>query len=450
MLKIYCSDKNLPEKKYIFDITFNEFLGVEYELIISNEEKNYLILLPNQKKIIIEDYFWNKIKGDELSYLNYDFLPSKVDYIRSQYTFEEDLPIIYGKPEIRRETDKILCSVDIFSTIYFFLSRWEEYISTDRDFAERFKYENSISSKFNLLHRPVVNELTELLWNMLIDMGYTGEKKGHTFTPVITHDIDQPVRLSSFKMLIKASGKSILRYKNYSEVLKLTAVYLLNKITPAYDPANSYDFLMDVSDSIGVKSYFNFQSSAKTDYDWGYSINSNFIVKLFQNIKNRDHIIGFHPGFYTLDNPTIWKEQYDKLCNASETQVLSGRQHYLRFKVPYTWQIWEDNGLKFDSTLGYAEKEGFRCGTCYSYSIYNFLTRKQLKLKEMPLLLMDVSLMGYQNNINTEQFLHKFNSLADIVRKYGGNFVFLWHNSAFDSSIFTKRFYKNLISGLRK
>ena len=448
MLKIYCSGKNLPEKKYIFDVTFNEFLGIEYELIIRNDEKNYIVELPNRKKIIILDYFWNNIQQDELSYLDHKYLPQKIDYIRSQYTFEKNLPVLYGNPEIISETDKIFCSADIFSAIYFFLSRWEEYVSKDRDFAERFKYENSISSRFNLLHRPVVNELTELLWKMILDMGYTGKRKEHTFTPVITHDVDQPVRLANLKMLIKAAGKSIMRYKNYSDVLNHTAVYLLNKITPVYDPANSYDFLMDVSDSIGVKSYFNFQSSERTNYDWGYNVNSKFIVNILQRIRNRNHIIGFHPGFNTIDNPVIWKEQYDKLCDAAGFKLTVGRQHYLRFKVPYTWQIWEDNGLEIDSTMGYAEKEGFRCGTCYSYSVYNFLTRKKLKLKEMPLLLMDVSLMGYQNNINKEMFAHKFESLANRVKKYRGDFVFLWHNSAFDSTIFTKQFYKNLISSL--
>ena len=98
MLKIYCSGKNLPEKKYIFDVTFNEFLGIEYELIIRNDEKNYIVELPNRKKIIVLDYFWNNIQRDELSYLNHKYLPKKIDYIQSQYTFEKNLPVLYGNP----------------------------------------------------------------------------------------------------------------------------------------------------------------------------------------------------------------------------------------------------------------------------------------------------------------------------------------------------------------
>jgi len=53
--------------------------------------------------------------------------------------------------------------------------------------------------------------------------------------------------------------------------------------------------------------------------------------------------------------------------------------------------------MKCDSTLTYPEKEGFRCGTCYKYSVFNILTRKKLKLKEMPLEVMEGSLVNYQN-----------------------------------------------------
>ena len=52
-----------------------------------------------------------------------------------------------------------------------------------------------------------------------------------------------------------------MRFKNISGALTDLIIYPLNKITPKFDLANSYDFLMDVSESIGVKSTFNFQNS---------------------------------------------------------------------------------------------------------------------------------------------------------------------------------------------
>lgn len=449
MIKIFYSEKNLSEKKYIFDVTFNEFLGIEYELIINPAEKNYVIELSNKNKITIEDTFWIRTGDNELSYLNKEFLPKEISYAVNQFTFEEDIPVLYGNPEVKIENNNILCSIDIFAAIYFFLSRWEEYISTDRDFADRFKYENSISAKFNITHRPIVNELVEFLWKMLVFCGYEGKRKLRKFNPVITHDIDQPIRLDSFKMFAKDFGKNLIRYKNVYGALSNLMIYPLNKFTPKFDLANCYDFLMNISDSIGTKSHFNFQSAVKTKFDWGYSINSKFLQNIFQKIRSRGHIIGYHPGFYTMDNSDLWKNDYEKLCLAADYKIKFGRQHYLRFKVPYTWQLWEDNGLEFDSSLGYSEKEGFRCGTCYEFSVYNFLTRKKLKLKEMPLIFMEVSLVYYQSVNNPKTFFKRFDQIVRKVRRYEGNFVFLWHNSAFDRSIYTKEFYKELINYLK-
>ena len=123
-----------------------------------------------------------------------------------------------------------------------------------------------------------------------------------------------------------------------------------------------------------------------------------------------------------------------------------GRQHFLRFSNPTTWQIWEDNSLEYDFTLGYPEKEGFRCGTCSSYSVFNILSRKKLMLKESPLILMDVSLMFYQKDISNEEFIRQTNYMISTVKKYNGRFVLLWHNAIFDRKRYTHEFYRKLIT----
>ncbi|MDK2886983.1 MAG: hypothetical protein PWP54_1563 [Thermosipho sp. (in: thermotogales)] len=124
-----------------------------------------------------------------------------------------------------------------------------------------------------------------------------------------------------------------------------------------------------------------------------------------------------------------------------------GRQHYLRFEIPTTWQIWEEANMEWDSTLSYADKEGFRCGVCYPYSVFNILTRKKLKLKERPLIVMDVSFIGYQQNISMEEIEEKIVKLISKVKKYEGEFVFLWHNSSFNIGIWKKYeyFYEKIL-----
>jgi len=447
MIKITCSGKNLPEKKYLFDIIFVEFLGIGYELKVINSTLDYVIELPNNKQIVIQDHFWHKTNG-EMDYLNLKYIPKDVVLAKSNFITEPDIPVLYGNGLFEVYADKIICGVDIFASTFFFLARWLEYVTVQRDTIDRFQLKNSQLLKHGLTNRPVVNEYVELLWKMLKFLEYEGERKERKFVPIITHDIDQPLRLNNFKMFLKVFTKDLIKFKDLSEAFKDLIIYPLNKINPRFDPANVYDFLMDVSEMIGARSTFNFQNSQKTKYDWGYDINSEFIQNIFRRIKDRGHNFGFHPSFYAFENSELWKKEYDGLCAALGENILTGRQHYLRFKIPFTWQIWEDNGMMIDESMGFAEREGFRCGTCYEYSVYNILNRKKLKLKERPLLLMEKSISGYQNHLDTEIFNKKFDSMVDVVKKYKGNFVFLWHNSSFDRKIYTKKFYQQLLQKL--
>jgi len=105
-------------------------------------------------------------------------------------------------------------------------------------------------------------------------------------------------------------------------------------------------------------------------------------------------------------------------------EITEGRGHYLRFEVPTTWQIWEDNGLSVDSTCGYADKEGYRCGTGSEFSVFNILSREKLKLKERALIVMDCSLFDYQSMTYREA-----ESVINKLRKNTSITTILWHNS---------------------
>jgi len=119
-----------------------------------------------------------------------------------------------------------------------------------------------------------------------------------------------------------------------------------------------------------------------------------------------------------------------------------GRAHFLRFEIPTTWQIWEDAKMQWDSSLSYADKEGFRCGVCYEYSVFNILTRKKLDLKEKPLIVMEGSFSTYQPNIKADEMEVKITTLINRVKQYNGDFVFLWHNSSFNTYEWKK--YQNI------
>ena len=120
-----------------------------------------------------------------------------------------------------------------------------------------------------------------------------------------------------------------------------------------------------------------------------------------------------------------------KLEESTGNALFGGRQHYLRWKTPNTWEILEQAGLKYDTSLSFADHEGFRCGICLPYKPFDVVENRVLDIWELPLTVMDGSLFNYQSLFPEEGF-QRIKALIDTIKKYNGVFVLLWHNSSFD------------------
>ena len=79
-------------------------------------------------------------------------------------------------------------------------------------------------------------------------------------------------------------------------------------------------------------------------FDIGYKINSNIMKRKIQQLLNNGYEIGFHDGYFTYDQPLKFIEEKKRIDQVIRDVQYGGRQHYLRFKVPDTWRIWERSG----------------------------------------------------------------------------------------------------------
>jgi hypothetical protein len=431
MIKIKIPNNNINERKYIIDILFNEFLGLDYSIEIGLND--YEISIENGNKLIIKDGFFSNFTED-LAYLNMENIPSEVEYFKNIFTSEENVPVIYGDETLLIEADNITCGIDIFAASFFMLTRWEEYVNKNRDKLNRFSATESLAYKNNFLDRPIVNEYVEMLWNMLVHLGIKEKRKERSYQLYLTHDVDfLLLRDTPIKIIVKTIGGDILKRKNPKLAFLFLLQYLKSKTSIKNDPYDSYDYLMDLSEKVGVKSHFFFMGKGKTIYDNNYVTTDEFLQKLIAKIKKRGHNIGIHPTFDAYNNQEQLKVEKLELEKNLDTKITFGREHYLRFEVPTTWQIWEDNNMQWDSTMGYHDKEGFRCGVCYEYSVFNILTREKLNLKEKPLIVMEGSFLQYQSGLKLSEVKQRIIDLQNTIKKYNGDFVFLWHNSSFDN-----------------
>ena len=430
MIRINIPNNFFPERKYISDILFDEFLGLKYVINVNNGAKNYEIVLENTKKLIIKDSFFSNFE-DGLGYLDKKNMPEKIKFLKNKFIIKKNIPVIYGDNQFNIKGDEIICGIDIFASSFFMLTCWEEYVNKTRDLHNMFPATASLAYKYDFLNRPIVNEYVEMFWNMLKYLGCNQKRKEKKYELVLTHDVDNIFKWKNFGLFVRNIAGDIIKRKNASLVVENIRQYF------GKNPYDMFDFLMDLSEKNGVKSHFFFMSGGTSKFDNNYSINQPFVKKIREKIKSRGHLIGFHPSYNSYNYQKQWEEEYSNLSTEILQKVKIGRQHFLRFEIPTTWQIWEDNNMEWDSTLTYPEKEGFRCGTCYEYSVFNILNRKKLKLKELPLTVMEVTMVGHQNLV-PEIMEKRIIKLINNVKNYNGKFVLLWHNSNFNNELWKK------------
>ena len=120
---------------------------------------------------------------------------------------------------------------------------------------------------------------------------------------------------------------------------------------------------------------------------------------------------------------------------------LGGRQHFLRWETPTTARLWDDQGLDYDSTLSFADRPGFRCGTCRppseQGSLYDLHQRRPLRPRERPLIVMECTVIAerYLGLGYSDQALALMQGYRDTCHRFGGDFTLLWHNSHLSSAM---------------
>lgn len=105
--------------------------------------------------------------------------------------------------------------------------------------------------------------------------------------------------------------------------------------------------------------------------------------------------------------------------------------HYLRWETPTTLYGWEAAGTDYDSTLGYADKPGFRCGTCHEYVAVDPIQGKALSLRIRPLIAMECTVIDEQYlGLGTGEAAYSaFAELKRACNTVRGTFTLLWHNT---------------------
>lgn len=434
------------ERRYVFDLVFHEFLGLDYEAVADPGLNVIHIDLSaggESRCLTVSDRLLQTPPADWLRPASLPTTP----LVRWQPSLpvpllvERDVPMLFGdsqaEPQHTRQHGMHL-PLDVFGGIFFLVTRYEEIAATDRvvDAHGRFPARASLAGRERFLERPLADEYVAILWEFLARLRPGLQRKRTAYRLQVSHDVDQPFFGCGVpwpRVARGAAGDVFLRGRPFQAlrrvVSRLTAA-------PSIDPANTFSFLMDHSERIGVRSEFNVMApEIAGPLDASYALGAPEIRGLMRQIHGRGHVLGLHPSYDTYLDPRRTAVELSHMLRACEAldvhqDTWGGRQHFLRWRNPDTWQNWEAAGLAFDGSVGFADHVGFRSGTCHEHPVFNLRSGTPLRLRERPLVAMECTLLSDRYmGLAPDVALERISRLAETCRRFGGGFSLLWHNS---------------------
>ncbi|RJS81947.1 hypothetical protein CW713_05725 [Methanophagales archaeon] len=289
-------------------------------------------------------------------------------------------------------------------------TRKEEYNPLLLDQYNRFPY---YLSKHRNIFEPRVSKF--LIENGL-NVEYPEDKK---FAVCLTHDIDV-VYLSNSGIMLNVA--KLLKNRQFKGAFKV----LFNNVNKKWNPWWNFKDIMALEEKYGAKSSFYFLTLNEEDLDFNFKVED--LKYELENIVDNGWEVGLHGGRRAYNNLIEIKEKKQRLEKVLGKKVIGYRNHFLKFKVPDTWELLSKAGFKYDTTFGYADCVGFRNGICHPFKPFNLVTDKMIDILEISLTIMDFTLFDYMK-LDMEGAWKTTKLLIDTVEKYSGVITILWHNT---------------------
>ena len=407
------SPKSTSRLRFVLRLVFKELLRVDYRITNSVDE----FVSSDLPKIIYGDEAISDDIFIKSSGLLFEKGIRSLDYEPFIY---DGLKVIF--PTYNKSS---IVPFDIFSAIFFFVSRYEEYQPYAADKHGRFTAHHSLAAKLGILEKPIVNiwaaKLKDILSKQYPDFIFP--KRVFRFTP--TYDIDSAYAYAQ-KGLVRSLGAYFLSIKNFewSDIFARTRVLF----TKYKDPFDTFDLQIEYQKKYNLRPIYFILFGRYGQYNKNINTRNRTFRFLIKRIGDYASI-GIHPSYNMIDDETLLPLEIKNLENAINKNVSCSRQHFLRLRLPNTYRQLINNDITHDYSMGFAALPGFRAGICSPFNFYDLDFEAETKFRVHPFAVMDGTLKDYMN-LTPADATNKIKQLVTEVRNVDGTFISLWHNES--------------------
>ena len=442
------------EVAYTAEIVFHDWLGVGFELVFESRD-DVLLSSDGRARLHMPCWFFKHAAN---AWLGPTTLPQAVKLVPDPIDESDSRKIPLVEFGICRDSDpmmpptgpmlgglaevdqsqRLMC--DVLGTSFFWLSRYEELVLTERDEHERFPAGASFAGRHGLLMIPVVDRCVGLLGRVMEQLwpGLTNRAQGRQ--TVFTCDVDHPYTswlLDYPAAFRKLAGDLFKRRSMRDAIQTCRATWALHSLANPHDPYDTFEWLFGMCEKTCTPAIFHFIAGHSGGrLDGCYRLEDRKIRRLLRRVHERGHVIGLHGSYHSFRDPVCLRRELNHLRSVCGEEGIDqdewpNRQHFLRWDSGVTSRVLAEAGVSSDSTLGYADYAGFRCGTAREYPMFDLRERCPLTLKQRPLIVMEVSVMAerYMGFGKTPAAAGLMQQLCNCSLRECGAFTILWHNS---------------------
>jgi peptidoglycan/xylan/chitin deacetylase (PgdA/CDA1 family) len=392
----------------------------------------------------------------QITFNSYDLIIPYGDYSqwvsgnnRIKINSIEEIPVLYTGESPRFILRDGRLGFDLINSVFFLLSRQEEYTCSHRDSLDRFAAPHSILYEYGILQMPIINYyikiLEEYLKQSIQDAPKVKWKGNAPYALMISHDVDVlPTKdISIVLNIVKKSFKE----KDILSSLRHLKNHLVEsgfRVRPKIATWQISHWI-DKELEYGFRSTFFMASNTQKRHpkDPTYWIDSGIQFDgkqclLFESAKRMEDLgweIGMHGTYNTYQDQSLLYEELDLLIEKSGCSIRGIRQHYLRFDVKKTWKIHENLGFDYDTTLGYSERNGFRAGIAFPFTPYDLQNNCEYNLLELPMSVMDGNFfLDHGEKLNADLAMLRCEKIFDYIKETGGLLVVNFHPHFYQST----------------
>ncbi len=396
--------------EYTLDIVFKTILQVEYQLV---DKETFSLELVNPKINYSDEELPNSIWIKPHSLL----FESNIHPQDIQVTYQKEIPYFF------KIADMGLFQFDLFASSFYMLSRYEEYLPFVADEHGRFTAKESLAFKANFLQKPVVHLWARQLRDAILDIHPDFLFPTRIFTQINTIDIDIAFSYKgkSFKRRFGGLIRAMLHF-NIKEVFQHFSFMFTRK-----DPYDTYAVLKEIQEYSNAKSIYFFQVGKHGINDKNLPINK--VMRKLINVVADYVDVGIHPSYQSNEAVEILKKEHKDLSEVISEPITKSRQHYLKMKLPETYENLISIGIEEDYTMGFPDQIGFRTGMTIAYPFFNLRTNQQRPLSIVPFQIMDGTLKDYLR-LSSDEAILKIQEIKETIQEVNGQLVSIFHNSS--------------------